>query len=372
MANSEHLKILEQGVSIWNSWREDKPLIFPDLSNTELGSMNLQKINLRGCNLKEVNFRGVDLSSAKLSGAYLPRVNLFKANLHRTDLHNADLRSANLVSAFLGEANLNATNLYGANLRNSNLSNVDFAKANLSNADLSGAYLGGAYFSMTNLNESDFSKAIMGWNVFRYTDLSLANGLDRVRHFGPSTIGIETVYLSDAKIPETFLRGAGIPHNFIIYMRSLVGDAIQFYSCFISYSSKDQAFAERLYADLQANNVRCWFAPHDLKIGDRFRVRIDESIRLHDKLLLVLSENSVASQWVEKEVETAMEREAEQNRTVLFPVRLDDSLNKIKVGWPADIRRTRHVGDFTEWKKHDSYKRAFERLLRDLKAEDRR
>ena len=39
-----------------------------------------------------------------------------------------------------------------------------------------------------------------------------------------------------------------------------------------------------------------------MKIGDKIRLRIDESIRIHDELLLVLSENSVASQWVEHEV----------------------------------------------------------------------
>jgi hypothetical protein len=36
--------------------------------------------------------------------------------------------------------------------------------------------------------------------------------------------------------------------------------------------------------------------------------------------------------------------------------------------WAAAIRRTRHVGDFTRWKEHDSYRRAFDRLLRDLRA----
>ena len=35
----------------------------------------------------------------------------------------------------------------------------------------------------------------------------------------------------------------------------------------------------------------------------------------------------------------------------------------------ADIRRTRHIGDFTDWKDHDSYQQALKLLLRDLKAE---
>ena len=45
------------------------------------------------------------------------------------------------------------------------------------------------------------------------------------------------------------MRGAGVPEEFITYMRSLVANPIEFHSCFISYSSKDQEFAERLHAD---------------------------------------------------------------------------------------------------------------------------
>lgn len=66
-----------------------------------------------------------------------------------------------------------------------------------------------------------------------------------------------------------------------------------------------------------------WLATEDLKIGDRFRTKIDEAIRLYDKLLLVDSKNSVGSPWVESEVEAAFEKERKQKRTVLFPIRLD-------------------------------------------------
>ena len=44
------------------------------------------------------------------------------------------------------------------------------------------------------------------------------------------------------------------------------------------------------------------FAPEDLKIGDRIRHAIHDAIQLHDKLLLILSDDSVHSQWVEDEV----------------------------------------------------------------------
>jgi hypothetical protein len=204
---------------------------------------------------------------------------------------------------------------------------------------------------------------------FGDTDLNQVRGLESLRHFAPSTIGIDTVYRSGGNLPELFLRKCGVPEGFIVYMRSLTVQPIQFYKSFISYSSKDQKFADRLYADLQDKGVRCWLGTEDLKIGDRIRVGIDEAIRVHDKLLLVLSKHSVASDWVEPEVETALERERKEKRIVLFPIRLDDTVMKVESGWPAFIRNTRNIGDFRKWKNHDSYQKAFERLLRDLKAE---
>lgn len=106
-----------------------------------------------------------------------------------------------------------------------------------------------------------------------------------------------------------------------------------------------------------------------MRIGDEIRPRIDESIRVHDKLLLVLSESSTVSTWVKKEVETAFEKEAQQNKLVLFSVRLDDTVMHTPQAWAADIRRMRHLGDFTRWKNHDDYEKAFNRLLSDLKSE---
>ena len=88
-----------------------------------------------------------------------------------------------------------------------------------------------------------------------------------------------------------------------------------------------------------------------MKIGDRLRPRIDETIRVYDKLLLVLSKTSVASQWVEQEVETALARERRQGTTILFPVRIDNTVMALETGWPALIRNTRNIGDFRRWKR---------------------
>ena len=170
-------------------------------------------------------------------------------------------------------------------------------------------------------------------------------------------------------LPLAFLRGCGLPDQYIDYLPSLLNQAIEFYSCFISHSTEDKPFAKRLYSDLQNKNVRCWYAPEDLKIGDKFQDKIEDSIRLHDKLLIVLSEPSVNSAWVEREVQAAREREDRSGKPVLFPIRLDDAVMNASKAWAADLRRTRHIGDFTHWKEHDSYQQALDRLLRDLKAQ---
>ncbi len=74
---------------------------------------------------------------------------------------------------------------------------------------------------------------------------------------------------------------------------------------------------------------------------------------------------------MEQEVETALARERGQDgQTVLFPVRIDDAVIESKAGWPALLKNTRNIGDFTGWKDDYSYQRAVERLLRDLKAEE--
>ena len=167
-----------------------------------------------------------------------------------------------------------------------------------------------------------------------------------------------------------------MPDNFITYIRSLVGHALEFYSCFISYSNKDQEFAERLRADLLNKKVRCWFAPHDIQGGRKIHEQIDEAIRVYDKLLLILSDASMNSKWVKTEIANARACEEQQNRRMLFPIALVpfERIRSWKL-FDADTGidsareiREYFIPDFSEWKNHDSYHKAVDRLLNDLKA----
>jgi hypothetical protein len=372
MANIEHLAILKKGVEGWNAWQAQNREIKPDLSEADLSRANLRAANLSMANLRAANLHDANLHDANLTVTDLRGADLLEAELGAADLSRANLRRANLRGADLSGANLSDAKLGGAKLGGAKLARATLVRAKLGGADLVDACLIDANLLGANLLRANLKGALLGMTTFASNDLHEVIGLDEVRHLGPSTIGIDTIFRSEGNIPEVFLRGAGVPEAFIVQMKSLVGamEPIQFYSCFISYSSKDGDFAERLHADLQCKNVRCWFAPEDMKIGDRIRPRIDEAIRKYDKLLLVLTENSISSTWVEKEVEAAFEKERLQGRTVLFPIRLDDAVMQATEAWAADIRRTRHIGDFSGWKEHDKYKAAFDRLMRDLKAED--
>ena len=64
----------------------------------------------------------------------------------------------------------------------------------------------------------------------------------------------------------------------------------------------------------------------------------------------------------------ALDEEDRRGKLVLFPIRLDDAVLDVTVGWATIVKR-RPIGDFKNWKDHDAYQQAFERLLRDLKVE---
>src|SRR5262249_926187 len=151
------------------------------------------------------------------------------------------------------------------------------------------------------------SGARCDWTIFAAVDLSGVKGLESVEHKGPSTIGIDTILHSRGMIPEVFLRGCGVPDVWIANIPALIGgmQPIPFYSCFISYSTKDEAFARRLHSRMRDEGLQVWFAPEDVQGGKKLHEQIDQAIRVHDKLLLVLSGHSMGSEWVKTEIRKA-------------------------------------------------------------------
>lgn len=318
MADPTHLGQLQKGPKAWNEWRTSLPLDW----RADLSGANLEEAVLIRADLSRADLSGAYLCDANLSRAYLCHANLDRVKLNRANLSRANLSRANLYAANLQEANLFLADLSEAVLFGADLNGANFYGANLARADLNSALLNGPNLSRADLSGAYLGHAVIGHSVFVDLDLRTVRGLTTAEHVAPSHIGIDTIYQSGGDIPEVFLRGAGVPEEFVTYMKSLVGKPIEFYSLFISYATTDQAFAERLHADLQAKDVRCWFAPHDIQGGKKIHEQIDEAIRLHDKLLLILSPASMASKWVKTEISKARKREEREQRRVLFPVRL--------------------------------------------------
>ena len=323
MANPKQLARLRNGVHEWNAWRKSAVECI-DLSNSDLSETALRRANLAG---------------ADLTGANLFRADLSKANLKR------------------------------ANLSESVLTNADLSEANLSNANFTLASLGGA----------NFTRATLGYTGFGIVNLRGTVGLETCRHGGPSIIDYTTLAKS-GQLPIAFLQGCGLPHQVVSMLSALLSRSARHDSCFISYSNKDQDFAERLHADLQAKGVRCWFAPRNLAGGKKVHEQIDEAIRDHDRLLLILSEHSMRSGWVKTEIANARKKEQAQGRRVLFPIALVayETIQPWKL-FDADIGddsaaelREYFMPDFSMWKEDDArYRQTFEKLLRDLQADPR-
>jgi uncharacterized protein YjbI with pentapeptide repeats len=375
MANEQHVQLLKKGVRGWNEWRRLNPLSQGDLRFADL----------RHADLRRADLRGAQLSHAYLARAYLTNADLVGANLTKADLIRADLSGANLERADLTEADLTAANLRETQLRFAVLSRANLSDANLTHADLSGANLTSAnlttaHLRLTNLThatltDGNLDGASLGDTLLCDVDLRGATGLDDVRHRGPSSIDHRTLVQSGS-LPLPFLRGCGLPDQLIDYLNAAT---VQFYSCFISYSTADQDFADRLHADLQARGIRCWFAPHDMRPGRKIHDQIDEAIRVYDRLLLILSKESMSSEWVRTEIEKARQKELSSKHHVLFPlalvpysdIRAWQQFNVDLGEDTARVIREYFLPDFSAWKiNHDAYQRSFEKMVAALARAD--
>ena len=121
-----------------------------------------------------------------------------------------------------------------------------------------------------------------------------AKGLDTCKHWRPSIVDYRTLAQS-GPLPLPFLRGCGLPDVFIEYLPSLLNQALEFYSCFISYSHEDKVFCPATARYLQGRGIRCWLDEKQLRGGDDILDHVDRGIRLWDKVLLCCSKNSLTS-----------------------------------------------------------------------------
>jgi hypothetical protein len=207
--------------------------------------------------------------------------------------------------------------------------------------------------------------------------------------------------LSRGNIPEAFLRGCGVLQSIIENGRPPMDRQASFVR--FSRCDAEEEFAKLLRDRLREAGVHVWLVPEDIELertiarlraqlarlghpsrspthSARRRSPVGENmpdvLRRDGALILVLSEESMASEWTARDISWARKREQVERRKIIFPIRLVDF--KALQEWEcldaeegkdlAPEIRDLHMPDFANWKDHRAFEVAFTRLLDDLRA----
>jgi uncharacterized protein YjbI with pentapeptide repeats len=365
------LRLLRSGHRKWNQWRSSLPDIeWYSISGRptwipgfiiRLPSCDLRNLDFVNCELAGVDFTNSLFARSNLSAVDFRRLTVRPVFQPKTVLNGCNFRSAKFVSTILDQTNaigcdfshaeLNGTKIRGADLRNCKFYRTMVA----------------ATFEDTDITNSSFEEAHLLSTTFINVDLGATRSLNRAHAYPPITLDARTL-LRSGILPRDIYRACGMSDAVTKSIKRTLKQRRKRVRCFISYSSKDENFVATLRSDLEDNGIETWYAPRDMPIGARTRVDLDRAILNADKLVIVLSRKSIVSAWVEQEVETALERERQSRRLFLLPLRIDESVMKTKVGWAANLRRTRNVGDFSKHRRNSRYFSTLGQLINDIRS----
>jgi hypothetical protein len=93
---------------------------------------------------------------------------------------------------------------------------------------------------------------------------------------------------------------------------------------FLSHSSKDKDFVEKLANDLNKQGVRVWFDKWEIKVGDSIVEKINDGLSKNDYLAIILSPNSVNSNWVKKELNSSLMKQLSKKSVKVLPILYKD------------------------------------------------
>lgn len=387
MANTEHLKILKSGVRNWNIWRQSNPDIIPDLSNANLrrraldshifSRANLYKADLSYASIVESDFNEANLIGADFSFSILPNTEFIEANLcdalmYYSTIFDADFSKANLAGVDFGHARIHSSNFSNASFTNADLSGAHVQNVNLNGANLSESDLRGIVFYDTQLEHTIFFNCILGGTCFSFTDLSTCIGLDSVNVSGSCSIDLDTLRKSKS-LNELFLTKIGIPNSLIEYLPDFYNPTLMIYPAFLSHSITDKPFVRKLYEALIQKNVTIWLDEKKMKPGDNLHDSIAQGIKYYDKFIIVCSESSLKSWWVEMELERAYEKERQMQKErgkkfrLVIPIRIDDHIFSYH-GGVFDTLKSSIIGDFTRWQDEAEFQKSLNLLFTALDA----
>jgi len=132
------------------------------------------------------------------------------------------------------------------------------------------------------------------------------------------------------------------------------------YDVFLSHSSKDKAVVRELAKRLRRDGLRVWFDEWEVKPGDIIGLKVEQGLEQSRVLVLCMSKNAFASDWVTLERHSVMFRDPTNAQRRFIPLLLEDTA----------IKETLKQFAYVDWRQRveDQYSRL---LAACPKAEDR-
>jgi len=125
-------------------------------------------------------------------------------------------------------------------------------------------------------------------------------------------------------------------------------------SVFLSHNSKDKPWVRALAERLMADNVVVWLDEAEINIGDSLIEKIAEGIKEMRFVVAIISQNSVESSWVQKELSIAMSKEVAGRQVTVLPLVIDD----------CELPSSLSDKLYADFKKPDDFETSYEKLLR--------
>jgi hypothetical protein len=91
-------------------------------------------------------------------------------------------------------------------------------------------------------------------------------------------------------------------------------------SIFLSHTSIDKPFVEKLAVELKRLGVNVWFDKWEIKVGDSITWKIEDGIKNNEFLGIVLSPEALASAWVKSEIGAAWSKQMKNKNFTVLPI----------------------------------------------------
>jgi hypothetical protein len=356
-----------------------------DFTGLTFEGLRAARCELKGCNFTGCSFVDCVFGGVKFDGS------LFV---------NSSFSDCNCIDASFVDCTFDGAEIGPSAFQGADFFGASFDRSVIHGTNFKGAFFVTSHWTTARTVGANFNDAIFGANTVARCHFVHCS-FEAVRVVQPVDIDYETASSSIGMSLRPLLDKTGISgdtrRHIRRYLRSLqlfltmLGiprDAIRSYSgsenfladhanVFISYSAKDEEFASALHNHLTVAGIETWFAPHSIQGGKRIIDQVSSAIERQKKLILILSENSISSDWVASEIRRAVEIEHRTKAQKLFPIRIVDfepirtwTLFDSDAGFDLARKvREYHIPDFTDWRDDLAFGVSVTRLVNDLRSD---